>query len=153
MAAKESGKTRTARKLGIPRFKPADQVRTLYCVTVEEGVTQDDVLESSFWSHVAAKLIPGDRIEVRCDDESFFGELLVLDTGKAWVKVHPIFFMQLGATTRDETGLDGYIVKYRGPHAKWSVLREEDKTVLHEHMASREEAVTWAVGHKRTLAA
>ena len=36
------------------------------------------ILHPDFWGHIAAKLRPYDEIKVRCDDGTFYAQLLVL---------------------------------------------------------------------------
>lgn len=66
---------------------PAEQARRWFVVTLDPGVTLDDLREPGFWRSAASMLHPGDRIEATASDGSFVTDLIVADTGKTWVRM------------------------------------------------------------------
>lgn len=46
-----------------------------------------------------------------------------------------------------------YEVVFKGPHRKWSVMRNDDKAIIKENMGTREEADLWLTGYHKALAA
>jgi hypothetical protein len=121
-----------------------------HVVTVEHGNTIDDVLRPEFWSHVAPKLRPYDEIRVRADDGTFYARVLVLSCGRNWAKVHQLEHHRLTSKDVDMSQaaqFEGYDVKWRGPHCKWSVVRKADNVVVIEKLDSQAEATTWLADH------
>lgn len=138
--------------LGNARFKSAEYERTLWVATPEPGVSVKDLLAPEYWAHVGAKLRPWDRIEVRAEDGAYFAELLVLDASRLWAKVQVIHHVEL-PRVEDTAPDDPFEVKWRGPQAKFGVIRRADKSVLKDGFADRNAAADWLTGHKRAMAA
>jgi len=135
------------------RLKSAEFERIQWVATVEQGVTREDLLEPSFWSLAAVNLSPYNRIEVRCDDGTFYGEYLVLDSSRTWAKLYELSFHQLTSsdvslsqTEKPALVLD---IAFKGPHKKWCVLRGED--ILQEGML-KNDAEDWARNHMKAMA-
>lgn len=147
-------------QLDADRFKTAEHERNVWTATVEPGITREQITNSAFWSHMAAKLRPYDQIEVRCDDGRFFGQLLVMSAERTWAKVRVLAWHDF---TRDVTQAQpkkddpdappvNYKVEWKGPHKKWCVIRLSDSTMVHEEAASKEDAQRWLDGHLRVVA-
>lgn len=125
------------------RFKLAEFVRDIYCVTVEPDIKFETVLKPDFWSHVEPKLKPYDRIEVRTDDGRYYAELLVLSKITGAVKVHV-----LNKADLHEEELVGksvttanYQVKWKGPHMKFCIVRVADGKVVEEELDNKDQAL------------
>lgn len=142
-------------QLSPVRIKPAEYTRTLWTVTVEPGITRETIESSAFWNHVARKLKPYDRIEVQCDDGTFFGEYLVLSTGRAWAKVHCLQFHKLTNSDVSETQAalndQDYEVAWKGPHKKFCVVRVSDKEILKDEIPNKDDAYKWMNQHAKTV--
>ena len=140
-------------KLTQTRMKSGDFVRVLYVATVEPGVTREDLKNPSFWSHVSHMFSPYDRLEVRSDDGVFFAEYLVLAAERTYAKVKELSFVSLTtkdvAMTEAENDLELYEYKYRGPHAKHSIMRKSDNTVMIDKKETKEQAMAWLSNHKK----
>lgn len=149
-------------RLGATSFDVADFKRTYYVGNVEHGITPEDVLAEAFWAYHSAKLKPWDRIELRADDGTWFGEYLVLDCSRTWAKVFPLRVVMLTTTDISQTqaakanrkvektepksvaGKPGdYEVKFRGPVHKWSVVRKSDDEVISDSHPTKEMAEKW----------
>lgn len=147
--------TKPAAQLEERRFQLAEQARNTWAITVEGGEhrpSKDEILSGAFLAHVATRLRPYDRIEVRCDDDSFFAELLVLSTGHAVARTAVLSWTAL--TAIDDAAADeisGYKIEKKGPHKQWCVIRESDKAYIHEGAVSREAARFWLVEHLKTF--
>ena len=133
------------------RMKRAETFRTLWAVNAQPGTIKEDLVQSSYWSHIASLLNPLDRLEVRADDASFFGEYLVISCGRTWAKVKQLAWVDLVDVAKDDDDLSEYKYKYRGPHAKHSVIRSSDSTLMVEKLKSRDEALAWISEHQRNL--
>lgn len=141
-------------KLNHTRMKEADYLRTLWVVTVEQGVTREDLMNPSFWGHVANQFRPYDRIEARSDDGTFFAEYLILSCERTYAKVKELTWVSLTtqdvAMTQDEK-LEEYEYMWRGPHGKHSIIRKGDKEVMVEKLESKEDALKWLENHKKVI--
>ncbi len=141
-------------KINQNRMKSGDFVRTLWVATVEMGVTREDIKDPGFWSHVASQLRPYDRMEVRCDDGTFFAEYLVIACERTYAKVKELSWVSLTSKDVAQTQEDReeFSYKYRGPHSMHSIIRKSDNKVMVEHKATKEDAMKWLSEYKQTIA-
>lgn len=139
-------------KLLPSRLQIADHYRSHYGVVAEDGVSLDDLLRPEYWAHVATKLRKFDIIEVLPEDGSFFVELIVLQVGIGYAKV--MLLREVGLEA-DEVlpDADGVIVKWKGPHRKWAVIRTTDGQILRDGHEDKAAAALWAQGYAQTIAA
>jgi hypothetical protein len=145
-----------ARKLIVPRFKDAAYERNIWQASIENGVTFDEVVKPEFWAHVAAKLKANDHIEVVAENGEYFGELLVIDSGRLWAKVAVLRFVELAAQEVPAALLtsaaSGYRVEYKGPTLKHVVIRLSDNQIVQEGIPRKNEAELWVAEHVKALA-
>jgi len=143
-------------KVNMNRMKSGDFVRTLWVVTAEQGTTKEDIMNPSYWSHVAAQFRPYDRIEVRVDDGVYFAELLILACDRTWAKVKELSFHSLTnsdvSMTQAEEEMAEFEVLWKGPVNKFSVIRKSDSTVIKNKM-EKDEANKFLAGYKKTIEA
>lgn len=138
-----------------PRFTLAEQTRNIHVATVEAGVSWEDVQNPAFWVHVARRARRCDRIEVYTDDNSYFGELMVVDIGAAFLKVVPLRYVELASPVGEASAAvaDGYSIQWKGPALKFCVIRDTDKARVHEGEAERSGAVAWLQAHTKAMTA
>lgn len=141
-----------ARHLIQPRFKNAEYERAIHVATLESGVTWEDAQAPEFWAHVAAKVRRYDHIEVRTDDSSFWGELLVMDSGKGYVKTSVLRFVELASAPVKSDGAAGYKIMWKGPHHKFTVIRESDSLPIHSGEPEKSGAEKWLEAHLKAMA-
>jgi hypothetical protein len=70
-------------RMGLSESKRQDWV-----VDAEEGHTVEQVLDPMYWAHVAPKFTLYDRVEVRVDTGEWMLELIVIQTGRNFARVH-----------------------------------------------------------------
>ena len=131
------------------RFAAAEYERTTWVITVEEGTIPDDLTNPDYYAHVAAKLRPYDRLEVRANDGTWMAELLVLDVSRLWAKVHMLHLHQLTTVDVSQSSAAAalpYFVKYIGPHEKWAVIRRADSQAISTGHGTPESANEWMLG-------
>ena len=125
------------------RFHPAEYERDYWAITCEVGTTREDILQPHFWSHVAKKLKPYSRIEVRIDDGTFFGEYLVLQCDRTWAKVKELSFHSLTSADVSQTEseqMQGHRIEWKGPQLKHCIIRNKDNAVIKEGISSKKDA-------------
>lgn len=136
-------------RIALNEHKNADWV-----MTVEENTSMETVLKPDFYANVAARMHPYDRIRVRIDTGEWYCELLVVDCGRAWAKVVKIFEVDLTGDAPEvprSEAFEQFVVKHRGPHLNWCVLRKADKEPLKEMCATKQEAEAWLASYVMTL--
>jgi hypothetical protein len=121
------------------RFELASSARNHFVITTEAGTTLEQVQSPGYLANVISQLKPYCIVEVRCDDGSYFALFVVLSVTKAEVKMARFVFVDLEVPTAavQDDGLD-LEAKFRGPFAKWSVVRKSDSMVLTEKLESKQ---------------
>jgi hypothetical protein len=126
-------------QLKDPRMKQQEFSRVWWVITVEEGTTRKDIQKSEFWTQVAIKLKPYDRLEIRSDDGMFFAEYLVMTAGRTAATVKELSWIELSSKSTP-VGSE-YYEKWRGPHHLWCVLRLSDNEVMATNYESKDLAI------------
>ncbi len=122
-------------------------------VVAVPGTTREDILKPSFWSCVSEKFTQGDLIDVRVDDETFFAQYYVKSCSRVYAHVFELNWVDLSDTESDklQEDMEEYEYKYRGPHAKHSIIRKSDSVVIVEKLPTKTAALEWLVGFKRKI--
>lgn len=136
-----------------PRLQEAEYERRVFVATPEAGTKLEEMLSPGYWAHVAPRLTPWSRIEVRAEDGAFYAEMLVLSCERNWAKMFvlnkydliPADLMMMPSAS------DEFKIEFAGPHHKWRVVRLSDKEVLRTGYQTKEEANTWLNGHIKTV--
>lgn len=134
------------------RLKDAQYCRTIYVVNVEHGTRLEDMMDPSYWSNVAKRLRQKDRIEVECDDNSFWAEFMVMKAGSNYAEVQLMRSMSLGEyefKVNNET--DAYVAVFRGNYEKWGVLDRKNNSVCISGLDTEKEAMGWIDDQRRAL--
>lgn len=132
------------------RIRNGEFIRVIYAATAFDGTLPEDLLKVDYWAHYSANFKPWDRVEVVANDGTWWAELVVLESGRNWTKMHLMRKINLTTTDVAQSGvpqLIEYQVKHRGPHSKWSVLRLSDGQVVHEGEEQKGGAETWLKNH------
>ena len=130
----------TAPRLKESRMTIAEARRTIHFVTPEAGTEPDALLDGAYWTHVANKLRPTDRIEAVCEDGSWFQELFVVYAGGIEAKMARLNLTMLEQVEPDAMSNDLGYVKWSGPVDRWRVIRQ-DGHILAKGFASKGDAV------------
>lgn len=149
-------------QISAARMKLAEQARNVWVLTVEEKLTRAQVTHPDFFAQVAASWRPYDRVEVRCDDGTFFAEFLVLEAARTYARVHVLAWEDLTTKDVEQTqsvnkakardALKAYRVESKGPHLLWCVIRNSDGAVLRDKETSQKTAQTWLDEYVRITA-
>lgn len=140
-------------QLAPARMELAEQLRTIWSVSLEEGTPFEALMDPAFWAHVSAKLRPRDRLEVEPEDGSFYAELIVLDAGKLYARVAVLLKVDLGSIEVSADFPRELEVKFRGVNQKWCVVRRSDKSVLKFGLETSEQAISWAMENWKNILA
>lgn len=138
-------KKRAIQELQPSRMKECEFERTVYTCTAHENTTPEDLLEPAYWTHVAEKFKPFDKVEARADDGTWYAEYLVLETSRRWTRMHLLMVHSL--TTADvsvtQAKLQEFTVEYKGPHKLHCVIRVSDGAILKDELRTKADANAW----------
>lgn len=136
---------RRVEPLGPQVLQLGEHQRQIWVAKVPKDVEPADVLDPVYWAHHSGKLSPWDKIEVRAEDGTWYQELIVIDSSRAWARVAPLTEVKR-FTTQDvslsQSAPTGYEITHRGPR-KWSVVRTKDRAVMTEDHGERAGAESW----------
>lgn len=128
----------------VNQIQAAEFKRNLYAVTVPAGVKSEDLTHPDAWMHVAGKLRKFDRIEVICEDGTWFAEFIVLASSKTWARVTELRHVDLTAEVAQAAVVpDELFVKWGSPQTKFRVIRRNDKAVLKDGFDTKADADAW----------
>lgn len=132
--------------VSLARYSMFEHTNATHVITAEPGTTLEDLLVPNFWSFVAVRFHPRDKIHVNWEDGSAYAELLVLDRNRISASVDVLIHRTYGPSVPFAT-VDGWEVKFRGPHKKWSVINQKSRQVLHEGLETEAEAMSALARH------
>ena len=152
-------------QLDPERFKLQEFESNDYVVTIESGITREQLLDPAFFAHVAAKLRPYNEIRVRCDDGTIYARLLILTCDRTWARCRVLEWHDL--TSRDvaqtqATAVESpavadadpanrFRIENKGPHVKWRIVRIADNAVVREKEETKAAAQAWLNDYLRVI--
>lgn len=134
------------------RRQLAEHGRQTHLVTVDNADFPKDFLDPAFWALVAKEMQLGDHVEIRDDGMTYWGEFLVLAADKTWAKLHLLRETKL-VPMEERSISPEFLVQFKGPHKKWSVIRKADSTIVHDGEPDRGAANRWLEQYARTIGA
>lgn len=132
------------------QVKPAEYVRTVWCLTAEHGAVLADVIKPESWAHVSKQFKVGDHIEVVPESGEWFAELYVRSVADNDIKVAVLREVALTAPVAATTDNEEFDISY-SKSDKWRVVRKADKTQVASGMSSKTECEAWVAEHNSTL--
>lgn len=142
-------------KHGSPNsISPVGYTRNSWEFIAARGVTLADVIIPEYWLHFAQQLRPNDKIEVICEDGTWYAQLLVINADRTWAKVHVLSHHDLTQARSDTPARaeDEYDVDWT-PSGKWTITKKSQKgqPPLKDGFLSRLEAYQWLDGHIKSI--
>lgn len=130
----------------------ADAKRRDFVLDVPEGHTREDLLDPSYWAHVAQEFVPFDRIEARAETGEWFSDLVVVSAGRTFVIVRELAFHNLNPkdTPVPQTEVR-HTVQWKGPK-KFCVIRLSDRAIISDGHHTRQDADTALVQYEARVA-
>lgn len=130
------------------RLQRAEHYYNSYAVVIPAGIGLEEALKEEYWAHVAPKLRQHDIIRIIPEEGTYFAEALVLSAGRGFAKLRLLRHEPF--EDEDQTDVnDAVEIKWRGPHAKWSILRKSDSQVLREGIVEKGDALREAAGYAK----
>lgn len=127
----------------------ADAKRHDWVVDAEYGVTLEEVLQPSYWSHVAPRMVPGDHIEVRAEDFSWVAYLIVHFAERTYANVVVDRVVTIDKAQDLPAVSIKHKVEWNGPHHKFAVIRISDSQMLQSGFTTRGLADEWMRNHEK----
>lgn len=140
--------------LNSKRFGNSEHKRTIWDADSAAGDTLSDLMRPDYWANIARNLRPKDRIEIICEDNSYFAELYVFEASTNWAKVGLLRY-EVFAENAENNGVavdPEYIVTHGGNYHKWRVVRVNDGEVLVSQLLSQKAAQDWLFEYRKSLA-
>jgi len=146
--------TAVAAKKGNPVLMPermglAEDKRHDWVVDIPITVQREEILDPSYWAHVAEQMEPMDHIEARWEDGSKIIYLVVQMCERNYARVALHGELTLDTAISVPTGSEKYKVEFKGTRLQWTVIRIADSVTLHSGAKSRELATAWMLDHER----
>ena len=133
------------------RFGLAEDMRHDFVANIPMGVTLEDVLEPSYWAHMAEMMVPLDHIEVRAEDGSWVAFLIVQFCERNYARVVLDRIVKMSPDTEVPVASIKHRVEWKGPQLKYCVIRVADSQILKREVKTKEEANAWLLEHERTV--
>lgn len=129
----------------------AESKRNDWVVDLPVDVTLEEAMEPSYWAHVAEQMQPLDHIELRAEDGSWIGFLIVRMCEKNYAKVALDRIVKLEVSMEVPAESVKHKVEWKGPHHKFVVVRIADSQMLQNGFATRDLAIGWMKDHEKTM--
>ncbi|WP_036258183.1 hypothetical protein [Methylocapsa aurea] len=130
----------TNKALNESRFKLSEHAFNRWFVTAETGTTIEEILHRDYWRHIARNLRPYDEIRVAIDSGDWLLVLHVASAGATWanvVELQRFESLKAGASAVAQDEGEGLHVDWRGPHARFAVMRKSDGNVVKDKFQDR----------------
>jgi hypothetical protein len=144
--------TTTERRALKERLQLAEFARAHFVFTASVGTTVEHLRTPAFWAKVADKFKPFDRLEVRCEDGSYFCEFLIRHASADGVELEPLsgaYLGDVGVVGKLEPLAAGLRVSYEGLHKKWTAW--SGTAVLRDGFATEADARLWLTSYDEML--
>lgn len=121
---------------------------------IQPETQKEALFAPTFWTHHARALKSTDIILCLREDLAWAVVLMVLCVNGPEVSVVPMTdFIKLDADDLPKTVAGGFGTKWRGPHAKWGVVRLTDCAVIKDGFDSKDGANKFLLSLAKAVAA
>ena len=127
--------------------------RNVWCVTVDNTVSVETLSDPRFWVSTSNFFKIGDHIEAMPEDGSWWAHLIVRNVERSSIKTGLINHTHFEDAAVPSESFGDFEVKWRGPKARFGVIRKMDGNCLHAGFMTKTEAMGWAMEHARAFAA
>ena len=132
-----------APRLHFGRLREAAMARMHYGADIPSGTALKTILAPDYWAHYANTLKPQDLIEAFWEDGSQEADLRVMFVGRAEARVALRSHTVYDKTSEADVQSDDYEVKWKGPGAKFAVVRRDTGVVIRDKLFPKSEAIAY----------
>lgn len=129
----------------------AEQRIVTWHVVVPHAMPFEEVLKPDFWTHVAGRMRPHQRIIVDCDSGAWTATLFVRAAQRLSARVVVLEKHEFEETAPLQSAAD-FSVKWGGPAHKFRVLRNSDESVIKHGFETQEDANVFLAGYIKEVA-
>lgn len=140
-----------ATSLNYGKLVEGGQRSFVFEADIPAGTRLEELLAPHYWRHYAAQLSPMNIIEAMCEDGSWEASLRVMFASKAEVKCVVRWSVQYSAEDATGPHSETHKVAWRGPTAKWSVVRKDTGEVIKKGLYPESAAHAFLKTHLQSL--
>jgi hypothetical protein len=140
-------------KLQPNRLELAEFRIQQFRVVPQTGVTLEQVLDKTFFTHCANKLKAGNQLHVQAEDGSFYAWLLVRAVSGSEVTTEVLVAKTFVAIDQGTIHFGNYVIVNTGLIDKHCVFRKSDNYKLSSGHETDVLALAWLTEHQKALAA
>lgn len=132
------------------RIGQSEDKERRFVIDIEYGVTLEQVMEPSYWAHVASQMQQFDEIKVRTEDGAWCAFLMVKYAERNYVSVVLDRVIHLDKEVEIPAQSEKHKVEWKGPRLRFCVTRIADQKRVKEGCLSRDEGLAWIIEHEKT---
>ena len=144
LANMENGKTQGKRghvtKLHFGRLKEVVHARRELFAEIPANTSIEDIMKPEYWAHYSRELKALDIIEAFCDDGTWECSLRVMYVSPSEVKVALRSKVMYDAEEVETTETDTHEIRWKGPVAKYAIVRRDNNEVVESKLYPKSEA-------------
>ena len=125
------------------RFGLVGQKQNVFIADIPMDVKLDQLLEPSYWAHVADQMQPLDEVKARMEDGSAIHYLVVGWCERNFAHVKLDRTVELRVDKEPPASSVKHRVEWKGMHQKYCVIRQRDSAILREGELSKDSAARW----------
>lgn len=136
------------------QIMPAQSLVMTWHYTVPPAISLDDLLKPDFWSHVAVRLRPHNRVIADAEDGSWTATLFVRSVNRLSATMAVQSFMEFGeksALSDSVATFADFDIGWGGPAHKHRVVRKSDGAIMTKGHDTSEDAGMWLKNHIAVL--
>ena len=133
--------------LHFGRLKLAASARVERFADLPAGVRPERLMDPAFWKHFAREIQPNDKIEAVCEDGSWEGLYRVMFVSQNEVRISPIYVKEHDTGDQAEVESDLYEIVWKGPGAKFAVVRKDNGAVIKDRLHPKSQALAFLREH------
>lgn len=127
------------------------QASNEWLAKLPSGTDPESILDPVFWSHVAKKMRPMDKIDAWAIDGSFYGEYIVLYAEGLAANIKQLRLYKLDDYAGPDTGAEIFVVKWISPPCGFGVVRKADGERVKEGFKTKAAAGLWMQSQLKAL--
>ena len=139
------------KRLHMGRLKAATQVRRCLFADLPVGTTPEDVMVPDYWAHHTSGMQAMDLLEVMTEDGAWEGLFRVMFVSKVEARLAKIYVVKHDKFTVEDAQSVSHEVVWRGPVAKFGVVRKDTKEVVKDRFGTKEEAIKFLGDHLKQV--
>jgi len=127
-----------------------ETTQNAYTAEPPAGTSREDVMDPSFWMHVATRLRPKTEVTVLPQDGAFYMKVFVRYADRTSARIHELDYQELQIVTAEEVENRLFDIGFNSGNL-FFVYRKADSAVLQAKFQAKEEAAAWMSEHMKAM--